>query len=246
MLNTNDSIKTRLWEIDSFRGIAVMGMIAVHIFFVLNFFNITKIDMYSGGWLIIIRLIQFIFLGLTGVSITLSRNGYKSNLTRGLKILSLGILISAITYFFAPKEFIKFGILHLIGLSIIILSPISNKKYLNLLLGLVVLLLWKPIVGQSSTITLLYIFGIKIDNVPALDYFPIFPWISIILFGIFIGNLFRERITTKLQKKTNTPKLLMPFAILGRNSLAVYVTHIPIIITILTALNIIPISELLN
>ena len=44
--------KERFWEIDLFRGIAIIMMIIFHIFFDLDFFNIYKQNLYSGFFLI--------------------------------------------------------------------------------------------------------------------------------------------------------------------------------------------------
>ncbi len=85
---------------------------------------------------------------LMGVSLTLSnsraqitgkyREGglFKKYLKRGLKIFSLGLLITLATWIFIPQEFIIFGVLHFIGISIILSYPFLKSKYLNLFLGI--------------------------------------------------------------------------------------------------------------
>jgi len=238
----NKQSKIRLWEIDSIRGLAIIGMIIFHVFFILNFFDVVKNDMHKGGWFLLAIFVQLMFLVLVGVSLTLSKSSYEKQFLRGLKVLFMGILVSIITYFFDPVLFVKFGILHLIGLSVIVFSPISGQKYSSLFCGIASLLIWKFISNIAGTSTILYILGFKNPNMYSLDYFPIFPWISVVLFGIFIGNLFRGKITNDKLKTHLAPKMMMPFVFIGQNSLLIYMIHIPIIITTLIVFNIVPIG----
>ncbi|MFA5821050.1 MAG: heparan-alpha-glucosaminide N-acetyltransferase [Candidatus Gracilibacteria bacterium] len=206
---------------DTLRGLAVLGMIVFHVFFILNYFQISPNDMYAGPWLVLGQFVRFIFIGLVGVSLYLSNSPYNKQFFRGLKILLCAALISLVTYFFAPDEFVRFGILHLIGVGVILLSPFANSRRLSLTLGLLSLVMTK--------------FLPNFPYLPGLDYFPIFPWISLIFFGIFLGPFF---------KKINLRLPLVDF--LGRHSLLIYMIHIPIIIGTLIVFQILPFYALWN
>ncbi|NIM47121.1 MAG: DUF1624 domain-containing protein, partial [Candidatus Aenigmarchaeota archaeon] len=66
---------------------------------------------------------------------------YKKYFSRGLKIFGYGILITIITFITFPEAFIIFGILHLIGVSVILGQFFLNFKKLNLFLGLIIIVL---------------------------------------------------------------------------------------------------------
>ena len=63
---------TRFWELDAWRGLAVLSMIVYHFFFDLDFLGISTRAMYSGGWLIFQRMIASSFLLLVGISLVIS------------------------------------------------------------------------------------------------------------------------------------------------------------------------------
>ena len=135
----------RMWEIDSLRGIAIILMVVSNFVTDVAYFRIFEVDAYSGLWMYFARVVVCMFILLAGVSLTLSysrvRNKkpveiHKKYLIRGGNIFSLGMLITFVTWVFFGQDFILFGILHLIGFSIIAGHFLLRKRYLNLLLGL--------------------------------------------------------------------------------------------------------------
>lgn len=221
----------RFWKIDAMRGLAVAGMIIFHFFFILDFFDVINQQMRSGWWLIFARLIQFIFLGLVGVTLALSQKTNTDQLLRGLKILGLGLIVTFVTYIFIPEQFVVFGILHFIGTSIIILAPLLKKPNLALVLAIAVLLVSPSLSSQQTAFLPLYILGLQTPlSVNPVDYFPIFPWISVILIGLFIGHFLKEK---KFYQQVTVPKYFQTLTFLGKRSLLIYLIHVPIIIGIL-------------
>jgi len=138
--------KDRFWEIDFLRGFAIILMIFFHIIYDLNFFSITNFRIYSGIILYIARLSASIFVVLAGISLSISysksKNWLKTNdiilkfIKRGLKILFLGVIISVITWFYIPRGFVVFGILHFIGTSIILSLIFIRYRVINIIFGL--------------------------------------------------------------------------------------------------------------
>ncbi|MEA1924598.1 MAG: heparan-alpha-glucosaminide N-acetyltransferase domain-containing protein, partial [Candidatus Altiarchaeota archaeon] len=128
----------RFWEVDFSRGIAVSGMIAFHLLYDLNFFHAASIDLSTLPWLVLSRGTASVFVFLVGVSLSLSyarlriRGKPQSKtgkyLFRGLRILFYGVIISVVTWFFLGDDLVLFGILHLIGLSIILSIPLLDKS----------------------------------------------------------------------------------------------------------------------
>jgi uncharacterized membrane protein len=68
----------------------------------------------------------------------------------------------------------------------------------------------------------------------SVDYFPVFPWFGVILVGMSLGSQlypgYRRRIP--VPDFSRSP-FVIALAFLGRNSLAIYLVHQPVIIAIL-------------
>ena len=137
----------RLWEIDLLRSIAVFMMIIFHILFDLNFFQVYSIELYSGFMLPFALSIGTLFLFIVGVSLSLSFSRVKNSFSfkeikvkfvvRGLKIFLLGMIITVVTWLSVGAGFIVFGVLHCIGISIILGHLFLRFRFLNLFLGVV-------------------------------------------------------------------------------------------------------------
>ena len=124
---------SRYWEIDLVRGIAILMMILFHTVFDLYFFRILPIDIFSGFWRYFAFSTASLFLLIVGISLTIShartaltKSGYQLALKfvyRGAGIFLLGLLVTVCTWLFLKEDYIVFGILHLIGISVMI-SPL--------------------------------------------------------------------------------------------------------------------------
>jgi uncharacterized membrane protein len=161
-------------------------------------------------------------------------------LKRGLKIFFLGMAITLVTYYLIGRGFIIFGILHFIGLAIILAYPFLKLRIVNIFLGFIFILIGLYLQSTSFNLTKLFWVGLTSMNFYTLDYFPIFPWFGIVLIGIFLGNsLYPEH-----RRRIDLPDLsgslwTRPFNALGRRSLLIYLIHQPAIVTILSLAGII-------
>jgi uncharacterized membrane protein len=138
----------RFWEIDSLRGIAIVMMIIFHSFFDLDLLGYYSIDFYSVFWLSFARMIEIIFISLVGVSMVISYSRSKQKsfgkyLKRGLKLFCWGLVITMATWLFFREKFVVFGILHFIGISVILAYPFVKfvKPTFNAVLGAVIIFL---------------------------------------------------------------------------------------------------------
>jgi len=231
----------RYWEIDLLRGLAIVAMIAYHIFYDLNFFRAYYFDLNSTIFKFFLYPIGTTFLFLVGISLTLSYNKAKESLSqsqlikkfvfRGFKIFSLGLVISLVTFLFLDEGFIIFGVLHCIGISIILSTFFIRYQLLNLFLGFSFLVIGIFLQTMTFNFSWLLWLGFTPSNFYTVDYFPLLPWFGVILIGIFFGNLLYPDYKRKFKiKDFSYLKPVKMLCFLGKNSLIIYFLHQPIII----------------
>jgi uncharacterized membrane protein len=241
--------RNRFWEIDFLRGCAIILMMGFH----------WTVDRYfingDSVWVspLVLSLWQMVtaglFLLLAGVSLTLRRDPSEKpdrtvchfqqhgnlfrhrHLWRGLVILGWGLLITAITRLFLPKEYVIFGILHLIGIAVLISQPLLHLKTWNLALGIMVIGLGIYLNHQRVPFPWLLWAGFIPDDFASIDYFPLFPWYGAVLIGIFLGNtLYGNQRRNFPLKDPNRCAAIQWLCFLGRNSLMIYLIHQPILL----------------
>ncbi len=225
----------RFWEMDALRGTAIIMMLLSNLMTDLNYFNIINSSVKDFWWWFA-RITASIFLFIVGISLTLSyskKKEFTKFFKRGIKIFFYGLIITIVTYLFIPKDYVIFGILHLIGASSIITYPLINKPFISLVLGIIILL--TGLFTENLTINsikLLWL-GITPQYYSTVDYFPIIPWLGIILIGIYIGNKLYKDYERSFKIPRNNNILIKIMTFIGRNSLIIYLIHQPIILTIL-------------
>jgi uncharacterized membrane protein len=230
----------RYWEIDTWRGIAVCTMIVYHFTWDLWYFRLLPpgFDFFGGFWKYLQRFTATSFLLLVGISLTVSYRYaiqgkdnstglFPKFLKRGLKIFGLGLIITVVT-FFAGVGTIHFGILHLIGLSIILAYPFLRFRWLNFLLWIIFFVAgYFVYVDPIFVATNLFLWtGLHTMDYYASDYFPLVPWFGVVLLGIFLGNT----LYSDAGRRFYLPDWgnLLPFRslqFLGRHSLFIYMVH---------------------
>lgn len=231
----------RIWEIDLLRGIAIILMIIFNYSFALSFLNIYTITNGSFYWYAFPRIIAAMFISISGLSLTLFYNQvkgvHKKFFLRGLKIFGLGILITIITFLTFPEAFIIFGILNLIGFSIIFGQFFVKFKRLNLLLGILLILLGFYLQNFRFDFPWLLWIGFIPKDYFTFDYFPILPWFGVSLLGIFFGNVLYKngKRIFKIRDFSDTFAVKI-LSFLGRHSLTIYLLHQPLLILFLMIL----------
>lgn len=243
----NSNLKKRFWEVDSLRGLAIVMMVTFHFIFDLNYFGICSFNISSGFLWWFARITAFMFIFLVGVSLSLSysrttildnhitqKKLFLKYLKRGLKIFSYGLLITAATWIFIGNGFIIFGILHLIGIAIILEYIFLKGKYINLIFGLVFITAGIYLMGFTFDFYGLLWLGFTPNNFYTVDYFPLLPWLGVVSLGIFLGNTLYENYIRRFKLPDLSNSLIIKISdFLGRHSLFIYLIHQPIIIILL-------------
>ncbi len=111
----------------------------------------------------------------------------KKFLTRGAGIFALGLLVTLATWLYLHEGFILFGILHLIGVSVM-LSPLFFRfgKY-NIILGLLCIA-GGFFIGTIQGPVWLLPLGIYPASFTSVDYTPLIPWFGAVLLGVGVGE----------------------------------------------------------
>jgi len=235
----------RFWEIDFLRGIAIVIMVVYHLIYNLNYFGQYDINLDSTFWFYVASVTRPVFIFLVGVSLTLSfskatkisLNGKKiflKYLIRGLKIFSWGLIITLVTWVFLREGCVVFGILHLIGISIILAYPFLRFHSWNLLIGILLIFSGLYLKGLTFNFPWLVWLGFRPAQFYSVDYFPLLPWFGLVLIGIFFGNLLYPDYSRKFQLTNfSSFSVIKIFCFLGEHSLFIYLIHQPLIIALL-------------
>ena len=223
-------MKKRFWEVDFLRGIAILMMVMYHSLWNLNHFYNIGVSVSEGFWGAFQVTTASLFLFLAGVSLTISsagnNTGYAKYLKRGLKIFSFGLIITLVTKLIFPNGFVVFGILHLIGVSIIISYVFRKFGYLNLLFGVGFIAVGALLKGYAVDFDWLFFLGVYSGSFYSLDYFPVFPWFGVILIGMFFGDLLYSNNKRNFKLKDLPENVAARFVcFLGKKSLIIYLLH---------------------
>ncbi|AFU98481.1 heparan-alpha-glucosaminide N-acetyltransferase domain-containing protein [Simiduia agarivorans] len=206
--------------VDMGRGLAVQLMVCVHTLWMYAT-QVVQSDAWLGHVVHFVGKGSAAFLICMGVSLVLSRKlSGTALLLRGLAILLLGFGLNAMKFVvpiwlgILPDSFIAaYGwqsplsvdqysyllltgdILQLAGCSLVVLAllaPWLQNKWLMLAIGLLVVACAKGLAGaQVGVAGVDYLLRLLFSDSWQV-YFPVFPWISFIFFGLFLGLVFRQ------------------------------------------------------
>jgi uncharacterized membrane protein len=223
----------RIWEIDFLRGVSIILMVCYHLLFDLGefrgverFFGFST-DLTTVAWKAAQYFFAALFVVLSGISSTLSRN----NVRRGLRLLAVSLAVTAVTYFFDRASAIYFGILQCLAVSILLYGAAFRKAgpaacaawgALVLLLGAALPTLTKGLVIRSDWLLPL---GIHTPAYSSFDYFPLLPWLGAFLAGAALGKSVYAPRRSLLPWRL--PESFIHVA--GRHSLLIYIFHQPVI-----------------
>ncbi len=225
-------------EIDALRVFAIVCMMAYHLAYDLAFFYGWDIPVNEGAWKILEQGTAGLFLLLVGVSFVLSWSNTPRRakyVIRGARIFLYGFVVTVATYIFDPETYVRFGVLHLVGVSLALLPDFAPLKKWNGLLGGVIAMLAYPVRGFIEGTSLLIPFGRVPPDFVSVDYFPLIPWFGVVLIGVALGHLYKEN-RAKLTFIPAENPVSRGITAISRRSLAIYMVHQPLFLGVLSLL----------
>ena len=116
--------KGRVLLYDELRGIMIISMLIYHICYDLA----AVVGLPGMGWFYS-PAADFWQLSICGVFIFIAGaccRYSKSNLKRGLRLFLLGMLFTVVTALFVPNLLIVFGLLHFLGVAVLLANPVRG------------------------------------------------------------------------------------------------------------------------
>ena len=229
--------KKRIWELDAFRGLCVLGMVVVHLLYdLMNTYPLPGLRQ-SEFFAFVMLWGGVLFLLLSGICVTLGHHPIR----RGLIVLGAGFVCTAVTWGMVLLGMadeiliIYFGVLHCLGVCML-LWPLF-KRFPNWLIALIAVIIcivglyWRQNTPLVSWLTMP--FGAPPPGFATSDYFPLFPNLGFFLLGSLLGKTLYKNKTTRLPGVNKNFFLIRFLVFCGKYSLPIYLLHQPLITGIL-------------
>lgn len=230
MANNELKNKKRIWELDFIRGVAIIGVVFVHVVYDLNSIFGIKFDL-GAVFDAVQEYGSLIFIVLSGICVTLGRH----NIKRGLVVMGGGLIITAVTYFMIHMDMISqyakidFGILSCLGACMLFYSLVKNaNKYVILAIGVLFTCLGFLVSRVFFDHDWLLFLGLRSRSYYAGDYFPLLPNLGYFLVGAFVGKTVYKNKKTLMPRVNDQNPVIRFFGFLGRQSLWIYLAHQPL------------------
>lgn len=241
----------RAFELDVLRGVAIVMMMFMHFSYDVRYeFGVDTFNYLHSAWFweFIHPIIIVLFVGISGICCSFSRN----NLKRGLKLLAVALAFTFGTLFVTKVMniycLILFNVLHMLSISTLTYAFIVyiakklklNDRALSFILGFIgiyIMMLNNNLnyYDNISSNLLLMPLGISVIGEPSVaDFMPLIPWLGVFLAAAAIGReVYPDKNTLFPNVGAGFHKAMAPLGFLGRHSLIVYIIHQPIIYAVL-------------
>lgn len=223
----------RIWELDFLRGLALIMMTYFHLIYDMNELFGYSVNYEGNINGLIGKLSALLFMTISGISVCLGRSSFK----RGLKVLAAALLVTLASYIFDNDYFIIFGILHFLGLCMLLSGFLKKLPWYVLITAAAAIAVFGytfPLDNFSNNYFI--ILGFRKPSFVSSDYYPLLPYMGIFMFGIVLGKtLYREK--KSLLRPLPGHKIL---SLAGRHTLPIYLVHQPVILLVLYLISLIP------
>lgn len=228
--------KPRIWELDAARGLCILGMVVVHIFYDLSVFGHVQIQL--PDWCYFVRDNgHILFVLISGICVTLASSSFQ----RGIVVFGAGLLISYVTLFLdlvlgIDGMRIWFGILHMLGICMMV-YPIFKKlpHWALAVIGLGFVAIGRWFLSVATPVNFLFPIGLCSDKMyVGSDFVPLFPGLGWFLIGAFLGKQFYRDKKSLIPKPSKADGFLNVLQFCGKHSLEIYLIHQPILVLIIS------------
>ncbi len=226
----------RIQTVDLIRGVDIVLMILFNYSVTLSYFRLVSMPSSYLYSFVFPRAIAAVFIFVSGVAAFISFEKDKGSFSkryfkRGGKLLVFAGFITLFTYIFVPQGTIFFGILHFFAATSFFVPFFIRYNKLNLMGGLLITLCGFSLQLTQFDFSYLFWLGFTPKNFITFDYFPLAPWLGVLMLGIYSGKYIVRKIADiKFESRFATP-----FMFLGKNSLTIYLVHQPVLIILLIA-----------
>ena len=231
-------MKKRIWELDAFRGICIIGVVIVHLIFdMVNLYPI--LDWQYPAWFFFLK--QWggtVFLVLSGICVTLGSRSVR----RGIIVFCAGMICTAATWAMTRVGFdssiiIYFGALHCLGVCMMLWPLLRKLPTFSLFaIGLSVVVAGYRFASIRIGVDWLFPLGLVGHNFSSSDFFPLLPHLGWFLLGACLGRtLYREK-KSLLPNFPSDNILVRFFRWCGTHSLWIYLIHQPVLYLIVSLL----------
>lgn len=238
--------KKRVSFLDEIRGFAILCMVVYHVMYDLRFIYGVDVPFFFEAWFDVIRdIFAGMFIFISGTVCRYSSN----NLKRGAQCFFLGMILTFVTAFSSPTYPILFGILHMLGISMLIYGLLEKHwDKLPAALGMILFALLFALsfnvrsgyIGTQHIFTislpdslyqsdLMFPLGFISARFASSDYFPLLPWLFLFISGNYFGVFAVKGRLPKFFYNKHIPFL----ALTGRYTIWIYLLHQPIAMLIL-------------
>ena len=230
-------MKQRVWELDAFRGLCIIGVVIVH--FVYDLVDLYRIvDWAYPVWFAFIKdWGGTLFLVLSGICVTLGSRSVR----RGLIVFVCGMVCTAATYGmyrmgFGKSIIIYFGVLHCLGICMLLWPMFKELPWWALLfhgilLSVLGLYINHLLITRALTVTDQWLMplGLYWRGFASSDYSPLLPNLGYFLLGAALGRTVYRKKETLLPKVNGDNPILRCLQFFGRHSLWIYILHQPVL-----------------
>ena len=226
-------MKKRVWELDAFRGLCVLGMVIVH--FVYDLIDLyALVDWSYPQWfLFVMKWGGLLFILISGICATLGSRSVR----RGVIVLLCGLICTAVTYgmyrfgLADVSIIIYFGVLHCLGTCMILWwlfkrLPTIVLAVLGVELAALGLYLQSRVFGTGMALMPL---GFVPEGFASSDYFPLLPNLGYFLLGAVLGRTVYRKKESLLPKVNDRNCVLRFLQLCGKQSLWIYLLHQPLL-----------------
>ena len=235
---------SRYLLVDGIRGLAIVNMVVFH--FLYDVYVVSGRDpgwYFRSGIQIWQQAICRTFILVAGF---VWRFGERNSLRRGLLFHLCGTLVSLVTWAVIPNEAVWFGILSFMGAAVLLMIPLHRwlckariPAPAGLAASLACFVLFKEVqyghlgIGNllrwnmpeaPYRIRLLTPLGFPAPDFSSSDYFPVLPWMFLVLAGYFLYPLLEGRERWRKVGRRRVPLL----SAVGQKSLLIYLIHQPV------------------